>query len=294
MKIFRTFPSISCDRAAIGSFDGVHLGHRKLLEGVSAVITFDPLPSVYFHRIKENQHLLTTSERLAHLQKAGVDVVVLLPFTKDLVEISPEQFLSALTGSMRIRTLVMGKDFSIGKNAAGTPDVLSKIGASFGFETEVIDDVFVDGEKVSSTRIRELLLEGNVSAANGMLGYPYAVENEIIHGDARGRTLGYPTVNVQFPVEQLVLPNGVYASRITVSEKTYSAITYVGNRPTFSVKMPGIFTETHLLEGGNDFYGEEAKIEFIGRIRGEIVFPDAETLTAQIGRDIETAKKLLQ
>lgn len=289
--------------AAIGAFDGLHRGHCHILGNTvryarenglsSAAILFDPLPAQFFGRIGANDRLLLREEQEQRLYDLGIDRVVFLPFTDQLMNLSPEEFLSALLETLHTVRLFMGTDFSIGKNREGNSEVLSTLGKRLGFTTEVIGKDVMDGDVISSSRIRALLHAGKTSAADRLLGYPFFFSGPIIHGEARGRKLGFPTLNVKIPKGKLILPNGVYAVNAVIDGVQYASVTNVGVRPTFGLESKGIVVESFLLDAAGDFYGETAKLEFIEMLRGEKRFDSAEALKEQIGRDIVRAKETL-
>lgn len=302
MRIFRDFDSYdnrALTAAAIGAFDGVHMGHRQLLAAVTgsdcapAVITFDPLPSVFFGRLPENRQILTTEERLDRLSTAGIGSVILLPFNEALASMSAEEFISRLCAAVSLKKLVMGCDFTIGRGRKGNPERLRALGKEHGYEVEVIPDVEADGEEVSSTRIRALLTAGEVARANRLLGYEFGFGGKVMHGFGRGRELGYPTLNLAYPDGKTLLPRGVYATQVGIGGERYPAVTNIGICPTFESTDEHLTVESHLLAEVSDLYGKEARLSFVQRLRDEVCFPDPAALAAQIRRDIEQAKNIL-
>lgn len=295
--------SLPASAAAIGAFDGLHLGHRHILSGTadyaaskgiaSAAILFDPLPSQFFGRLDSTQRLLLPYEQQEMIASFGITRTFILPFTQALADLSAEEFLRELQRKLHCEKLFMGEDFSIGKGRSGDPSVITKLGEALGFTTEVIPKDVMDGEVISSTRIRALLESGKTEQANRLLGYPFFFSSEIIHGAARGRRIGFPTLNTRIPAEKIKLPNGVYAVYVTVDGKKYPSVTNIGVRPTFGLEDQGIFVESHLLDAGGDFYGKSAKLEFIKMLRAEIRFNSAEELHEQISRDIQSARRIL-
>ena len=288
--------------AAIGAFDGLHLGHCHILGNTvryarenglsSAAILFDPLPSQFFGRIGANERLLLREEQETKLHEMGVEHVIFLPSTERLMNLSPEEFLSLMQDSLHVKRLFMGTDFSLGKGRTGTSAVLAAIGKSLGYTVEVIEKDEMDGDVISSTRIRSLLHAGEISAANRLLGYDFFFSGPIIHGEARGRKLGFPTLNVKIPEAKLILPNGVYAVHAAIDGENYAAVTNVGVRPTFGLEEKGIVVESFLLNAVGNFYGETAHLEFVEMLRPEIRFDSAEALKEQINRDIARAEKI--
>lgn len=286
--------------AAIGAFDGIHLGHQHILKATvdfarkhgltSVAILFDPLPSQFFGIISPNHRILLRNEQEEMLQRIGIEKIIVLHFTQDLADLSPEEFLETMQRSIHCQKLFMGEDFTIGKNKRGNAETLSKLGKIYGFSTEVIPKDTSEGSVISSTRIRKLLLDGKVEDANRLLGYPFFFVGKIIHGDARGRKLGFPTLNVRIPEGKLQLPNGVYAVKNTIDGICYNSVTNIGVRPTFGLEDKGVFVESFLLDVTGDFYGEESRLEFLQMLRPEIRFENADALREQVSRDIKRAK----
>lgn len=296
-------PLNSQSAAAIGAFDGLHRGHCHILGSTvryarenglrSAAILFDPLPAQFFGRLGADERLLLREEQDQRLYELGIDRAIVLPFTDQLMNLSPEEFLSAMTERLHTVRLFMGTDFSLGKNREGNAEVLTSLGEKLGFTTEVIGKDVLDGDVISSTRIRALLHEGKVSAADRLLGYSFFFSGPIIHGNARGRKLGFPTLNVKIPQGKLILPNGVYAVHAVIDGVRYAAVTNVGVRPTFGLERKGIVVESFLLDAGGDFYGETAKLEFVEMLREEKRFDSADALKEQITKDIVRAEQIL-
>lgn len=288
---------------SIGAFDGLHLGHCHILKNTvdyarnhgltAAAILFDPLPSQFFGRLGPNDRILLRDEQEQRLHDLGIERVIILPFSRLLADLSPEAFLDSMQQVLHCRRLFMGADFSLGKNRAGNAAVLSKMGKERGFTTEIIDKDFLDGDVISSTRIRGLLREGKLREADRLLGYPFFFSGEVIHGDARGRKLGFPTLNVKIPEGKLTLPNGVYAVYNYINGMKYASVTNIGVRPTFGLDDKGVFVESYLLNMSGNFYGDTARLEFIEMLRPEIRFESAEALGAQIQKDIKRAEQIL-
>ncbi len=289
--------------AAIGAFDGLHLGHRHILTETkqyaekedleAAVILFDPLPAQFFGRIGPDQRLLLREEQEEMLKSFGADRIIVLPFTKEIADLHPEEFIAAMQNSLHCERLFMGDDFSLGKNRAGNPASLSALGKIWHFGVEVIKKDIMDGDIISSTRIRSLLLSGHIPEANRLLGYPFFFSNRIIHGEARGRKLGFPTLNVKIPAGKLQLPNGVYAVNNIIDGKRYPSVTNIGVRPTFGLEEKGVFVESYLLNESGNFYEKSTRLEFIEMLRPEIRFGSADALREQINNDITRAKQIL-
>ena len=289
---------------SIGAFDGLHLGHCHILretveyalaQGLtSAAILFDPLPSQYFGKIGPNDRILLRSEQETRLHELGIERTIFLPFSRSIADLSPEAFIDAMQQVLHCKRLFMGEDFSLGKNRSGNAEVLAAMGKDKGFTTKVIEKDVLDGDVISSTRIRALLHAGKLCEADKLLGYPFFFSGPIIHGDARGRKLGFPTLNVKIPEGKLALSNGVYAVNAVIDGVRYASVTNVGVRPTFGLEDKGVVAEAFLLNAAGNFYGENAKLEFIEMLREERRFDSAEALKEQISRDIGQAEKILK
>lgn len=288
--------------AAIGAFDGLHLGHQHILKNTvsyarqnhltPAAILFNPLPSQFFGSLGANERLLLRSEQEAKLKELGIERIVVLPFSKAIANLSADGFLAAMQSALHAERLFMGSDFSIGKDREGTPDVLTGLGKKHGFSVEIIEKDILDGDVISSTRIRSLLHEGQIPQANRLLGYSFFFSGSIIHGEARGRKLGFPTLNVKIPEGKLVLSNGVYAVCTILDGVAHASVTNIGVRPTFGLENKGIIVESFMLHTHGSFYGENAELRFVEKLRDEIRFDSAEALKAQINRDIERAEDI--
>ena len=288
---------------AIGAFDGIHLGHQHILrntvayarqEGLdSYAVLFDPLPSQFFGRLGMDQRILLPDEQKEMLEHLGITKTLILPFTAEIADLPAESFLERMQSVLHCRKLFMGEDFSLGKGRTADPAVITKLGEKLNYKTEVIPKDIMDGEVISSTRIRSLLNSGRVEEANRLLGYPFFFSGETIHGAARGRKLGFPTLNISIPPEKTRLPNGVYAVNVLVDGQKYASVTNIGVRPTFETDDRGTLAEAFLLNAAGDFYGKTIRLEFIKMLREEIRFPSAEALKEQISRDIRNAEELL-
>jgi riboflavin kinase/FMN adenylyltransferase len=279
-------------RVAVGMFDGVHLGHRKVIAGSDTVLTFDPHPAsvVAPHAAPK---LLTTLERKAQLVAGlGVEELVVIPFDREFASRSAQSFIDdVLVGTLGATHVAVGENFRFGHKAQGDPELLS---SDTRFETRVEPLLEVDGEIVSSSHIRGLLLGGAVEYADQLLGTPFMVTGGVVAGDKRGRRLGFPTANV-IPPEGFVCPgHGVYACRVGTtgpdgSRQAYAAAVNVGVRPMF-VTGRGELIEAYLLDFDGDLYGTTVQIEFLKRLRGEKRFPTIDALVEQMGRDVEDTR----
>ena len=271
---------------AVGTFDGVHLGHREVIRGSETVLTFDPHP-VSVVAPQHTPKLLTTLERKAELVASlGVEELIVIPFDADFAKRSAEDFIDdVLVGALGAAQVAIGENFRFGHKAQGDPRLLAADGR---FQTVVHPLLEVDGEIVSSSHIRGLLLAGEVAEANELLGSPFELIGEVVHGDERGRELGFPTANL-VPDEALACPgHGVYAC---LADGRPSAVS-IGVRPTFQTGR-GELIEAFILDFDGDLYASRLRLEFLERLRGERRFATREALIEQMQRDVERTRGLL-
>jgi len=286
---------------AIGVFDGVHLGHRALIahlvrgareQQASAVAaTFDPLPIQVLAPGAPASGLSDMSERVKLLREAGADAVVVFRFDEAFARLSADEFVDRVRGACDIRRIVVGPDFHFGRRAEGDCDKLRDRGKRDGFTVDVVTPIEIDGAIVSSTRIRNLLLAGNVEAAARLLGRPYTLRGRVVHGAKRGRALGFPTINLALPKERLLPRDGIYAMWAEMGEGRFKAAASLGVRPTFGGGERVL--EAYLLDFSGEAYGEEVEVAFVKRLRDEIAFASPAELSAQIARDVEQTKGAL-
>jgi riboflavin kinase / FMN adenylyltransferase len=272
-------------RVAVGEFDGVHLGHREVIAGSDTVLTFEPHP-LRVVRPEAAPKLLTSLEVKAELiAELGVDELVVVPFDDGFAQQSPHAFIDeVLVDSLGATHVAVGENFRFGHRASGDATLLA---ADERFRTRVVPLVEVDGEVVSSSHIRGLILSGDVEHANRFLGRPFQVRGEVVAGDRRGRTLGFPTANL-VPDEGLVCPgHGVYVAR---AGDTCSAVN-VGVRPTFGTGR-AVLIEAYLLDREVDLYGQTLRVEFLRRLRGERRFESVEALVEQMHLDVQRTREL--
>ena len=274
---------------AVGEFDGVHIGHREVIRGSDTVLTFEPHPRAVVAPDSAPK-LLTTLEIKADLVAAlGVRELVVIPFDGSFAAQSPQEFIDhVLVEQLGARRVSVGEDFRFGHRARGDAALLQ---AQDAFETRVARMVELDGSVVSSTHIRGLIGAGDVEAAARFLGAPFQMRGTVVHGDKRGRTLGYPTANL-VPDPRLVVPDhGVYACRARVDGVERAAAVNVGVRPTFKTGR-GLLVEAFLLDFEGDLYGQTLALEFLSRLRGEKRFDSAEALIEQMDRDVEQTRQV--
>jgi riboflavin kinase / FMN adenylyltransferase len=277
-------------RVAVGTFDGVHLGHREVIRGADTVVTFDPHPAAVVAP-GGAPRLLTTLERKTELiAELGVEELVVIPFDAEFASRSAQSFIDdVLVGALRAEHVSVGENFRFGHKAAGDQTLLR---ADDRFQTRVTALLEVDGEVVSSSHIRGLVLGGAVEYADTLLGAPFTVTGEVVQGDQRGRTLGFPTANL-VPQDGYVVPgHGVYACRAqTADGVVHVAATNVGVRPMF-VTGRGELIEAFLVDFDGDLYGSQLRVEFLKRLRGEKRFESVEALIEQMGRDVEETRAI--
>ncbi len=285
----------------IGAFDGIHLGHVRLISetcvaaarigGQSAVMTFEPHPARVLRPASERRCLTTLDERVQRIEALGIDHLFILRFDPALASIPAESFMEQICQVMDLRELWIGPDFRLGAGGRGTAKVLAEIGRRLGYTVHHVERVYQGDQPVSSTSIREMLAEGAVEAAAQLLGRLFEVRGEVVHGDHRGRTIGIPTANVAVPGDHVLPADGVYACRVYLPDEVEGrpAVTNIGVRPTFGEQRHTV--EAHLLDWSGDLYEEVVGVEFVRRLRGEQRFNGIEALLAQIHADIAAARE---
>jgi riboflavin kinase/FMN adenylyltransferase len=303
---------------AIGKFDGVHSGHRAVIDrarvdaaaaGARVVaVTFDRNPLALLRPEICPASLVGAGQKLQLLADTGVDATLMLTFDRQLADLGAREFVEhVLVGALGVRIVLVGADFRFGRGGAGNPELLRELGAEFGFEVDVIDDVRAidEGRRVSSTWVRELLTEGDVAGAARLLGRPHAVRGEVVHGLKRGRELGFPTANLAADLEGFVPAEGVYAGWLIDagaegdgalqprSSVRYPAAISVGTNPTFDdIDVPQV--EAYVLDETDlDLYGHVVDVEFVERIRGMVAFEGVEPLIAQMTDDVAQVRREL-
>lgn len=288
----------------IGVFDGVHLGHQKLIrelttgahaQGAPAVvISFFPHPAEVLRGPLGAFYLTNPEEKSDLLASLGVDILITHPFTKETSLTSARDFVLQLRSHLGLRNLIVGHDFALGHNREGTLPVLRSLGSELGFEVHPFEAVSLNGEIVSSSHIRNLLQAGDVQTAARFLGRPYSLSGHVVGGAKRGRQLGIPTANLSLWEQRLIPALGIYVNWATVGNRRWGAVTSIGVRPTFEDGGPTPVIEAHLLDyDGGEFYGKEVKLDFLARLRPEERFDRVEDLVDQIHRDIEAGRVVL-
>ena len=282
----------------IGNYDGLHLGHRRIIErvkeraqvmgGTSMLMTFHPHPLTIL-RPETCVGLITPlSVKKRLIEEAGIDVLVVVPFTEGFRLITPEAYVSnILVGKLGVKGLIVGYDFRFGRGGAGNVDDLLMLSSHYDYFFEVQGAITLDGEKVGSNRIRKMIKEGDVEKAGRHLGRPHMIEGRVVKGDSRGRGIGFPTVNLQTDFE-LIPKRGVYVTEAEFGGKRLPAVTNIGYNPTFDGKTLSI--ETYILDFSGELYGQEIVLYFMQRVRDEIKFASVEDLIERIRADVETAR----
>lgn len=283
----------------IGNYDGLHLGHRRIIEriklkareqkGTSMLMTFHPHPLTILKPEKFVGLITPLHVKRRLIEEAGIDVLFIIPFTDEFHLISPESFVdSLLMEKLGIKGLIVGYDFRFGKGGKGNVEYLASKSTEYGFFFEIQAAITLDGEKVGSNRIRKIIQDGDVGKARAQLGRPYMIEGTVIKGDGRGRTIGFPTINLKsdFP---LIPKRGVYISMVEIDGKKFSSVTNIGYNPTFDGQ--GLTIETYILDFSQDLYGREIVLYFLNRIRDEVKFSSVDELKGNIWKDVETARE---
>ena len=288
---------------AIGAFDGVHRGHQALVGDmvqrahsvgrVAVVLTFYPHPSVVLRGRRPSFYISTPEEKAARLAELGVNAVVTHPFNLEVSHITATDFVERLVTQARLTELWCGDDFALGYQRQGDVTFLRAEGEKRGFTVQIVQPSLIDGEVISSTRIRQALRDGAVEQVTRFLGHPFRLPGEVVEGAKRGRTIGIPTANLAVWEERAIPAVGVYACRAHTPGGAHQAVVNIGFRPTFNSTEPKLTIEAHLLDFTSDLYGSTVTLEFIAHLRPEIKFSGIEALVAQIKSDIESARKIL-
>lgn len=286
----------------IGNFDGVHLGHQALLANLirlarqddtrSVLLSFSPNPKVFFSGEK-GFYLSTPGEKTALLSRLGIDDVLIIAFEQKLANMVATDFMAELTRRINLKGFVVGEDFVFGHNRQGTTEVLAEFCEKQGIPFVVFPELMMDGEPVSSTRIRRALNDGKVDEARRLLGRPYAMCAKVISGEQIGKSIGVPTGNLELGPDKFLPKRGVYATIAHLREKDYPAVTNVGVRPTFS-EQEIVSVETLILDFNDDIYGEELRVEFIQCLRPEQKFDSVQALTQQIEKDKLITRRIFE
>jgi riboflavin kinase/FMN adenylyltransferase len=285
---------------AIGTFDGVHLGHQQVIrqavadarqhEGLAVVVTFDRHPNSIVAPDRVPPQIYSQPQKLRALASLGADATLVIPFTREFSALPAEDFIRVLVAQLApVQSICVGSSFVFGRKRSGDVALLQRLGAELGFDVHGLAAVALDGEMVSSTRIREALRAGEINRASQMLGREYALAGLVTHGDEMGRKLGFPTANLDVR-GLLVPPSGVYAAHASVAGTRHRAAVNIGLRPTLASPVPELRVEAHLLNFQGDLYDQEMELTFVAKLRDEQKFPSLDELRAQITRDVAAAR----
>jgi riboflavin kinase/FMN adenylyltransferase len=285
----------------IGVFDGVHAGHRYLLEKLkqrsakknllSGVVTFNPHPQSVLYPRNQLPGLSNLEDRVRAFQELGIKIVAVLTFTAQVAQLSARDFMSLVKKQLRMRGIMVGPDFALGINREGNIDLLRAMGREMEFSVEVIPSYIINGEVVSSTLIRRVLAQGDMRKVVGLMGRYFQLVGKVITSDKRGRILGFPTANLDIKPQQALPGNGIYATIAQVDGEQFYSATNIGIRPTFGEGEKTV--ETHLLNYKGDLYGKDMRLEFVQKLRDEQRFPSSKELKAQIERDVREVETIL-
>ena len=287
----------------VGKFDGIHRGHNLLTKKLvgyakkhglcSVAVTFDISP-----RIKINgdagKNIITSAERVMLLEREGVDTLLELEFTDELMSMEPEAFIKLLCDRLNMSHIICGTDFTYGYMGRGDTKLLKTLSAEYGFSVDVVEKIKSDSRDISSSYVREELVKGHIEEANSLLGYNYFVYGEVVHGNHIGTGMEMPTINIIPTSDKLLPPNGVYVSRVVLPEASLFGVTNLGLKPTIDEDVKKLSLETHILDYSGDLYGENVMIEFLKYLRPERKFADLFELSGQIKKDILEARRFSQ
>lgn len=305
MQIERELAQVTPDSDSvltIGVFDGVHKGHRQLLDVltseaaargfVSGVITFRNHPDSIFRTDFRPQYITSLDKRIRLMKDCGVDFVLPVTFDREMATLRAEDFAGLLQQKLRMRGLIVGPDFAMGHKREGDIEMLTALGSKMGFTVQKVDLMVNGGKAVRSTQIRQAIASGDISAASEMLGRHFSLSGKVGQGEKRGRELGFPTANLDVPPDMAVPANGIYATFAYVDGQRYMAATSIGTRPTFN--GIGRTIEAFLLEFDSDLYNRPVRLEFVQRLRDELKFDDVEALLDQMNIDVQQTREILQ
>ena len=288
----------------IGSFDGIHLGHQKIIDNLvkgakingapSIVITFYPHPAVCIRNITDPYYLTSPEEKDQILSKLGVNSILTIHFDHTISQLSPRDFISTLHRQLKFSCLLVGYDFHLGADREGSLKILKYLGDKMGFCVRAIKPLQKQSKPISSSAIRSALKKGDLSTANTLLGYPYSSEGIVIPGDGRGKHIGIPTANLSVWKKKLLPSEGVYAAFININKKRFPAVVSIGFRPTFYEIPEQQTIEAHILNFSDQIYEKQVKLQFISRLRDEKKFGSVKELIQQVRKDISDAEEALR
>ncbi|WP_176696974.1 bifunctional riboflavin kinase/FAD synthetase [Candidatus Kryptonium thompsonii] len=289
----------------VGVFDGVHIAHQEILRRMkeeklktgarTVLVTFDPHPQEVLHPNEKFYILTTIDERIELLSDYDLDIIFVVNFTPEFSNITAEEFCKEIMlGRIGLRKVIVGYNHAFGKNREGNPEKLKGFGEKYGFEVELIPQLLVENNPVSSSKIRSILNEGNVRLASKLLGRYYFINGVVVKGSGRGKELGIPTANIEpISLRKLMPKNGVYVVRVTIDRKHYFGLMNIGYRPTFELDSERV-AEVNIFDFDEEIYFKHIKVEFIDRLRDEMKFPTPRELVEQIERDKKDAVKLIE
>lgn len=304
MEIIKDINQIKWENTAItiGKFDGIHIGHQKLLHKVlsakgngctSVVFTFDRFPGKMFSG-EERFFLTSEEEKQEFMRELGMDYYVMFPFTKETAAMEPEKFFSEiLVGTMKVKELYVGRNFRFGKDRKGDVTLLKELAGQYGVSFEAIEKETYQGDVVSSSRIRDLVLDGEMENVTAMLGRAYTVSGPVIHGKRLGRTIGFPTINLSIPDGKIRPKSGVYCSKVRIEGNEFFGITNIGTKPTVQ-EEPVYGAETFLLECNENLYEKKVVIELLHYVREEQKFSSLDELMQQLERDKQYSRTFFE
>ena len=308
MEVVRNINKIVKDPNSIvtvGVFDGVHIAHQEILRRMkeeklktgarTVLVTFDPHPQEVLHPNEKFYILTTIDERIELLSDYDLDIIFVVNFTPEFSNITAEEFCKEIMlGRIGLRKVIVGYNHAFGKNREGNPEKLKGFGEKYGFEVELIPQLLVENNPVSSSKIRSILNEGNVRLASKLLGRYYFINGVVVKGSGRGKELGIPTANIEpISLRKLMPNNGVYVVRVTIDRKHYFGLMNIGYRPTFELDSERV-AEVNIFDFDEEIYFKHIKVEFIDRLRDEMKFPTPRELVEQIERDKKDAVKLIE
>ncbi len=288
----------------VGKFDGIHRGHSLLTKKLvgyakkqdmkSVAITFDVSPRIRLFDPNDglDKNIITADERAMLLEREGVDAILELEFTDELMSMEPEDFIKMLFEKCNMRHIICGTDFTFGHFGKGDVKLLKKLSKQMGFSVDIVEKIKSDSRDISSTFVREEVFAGRIERANSLLGYNYFIYGKVIHGNHIGTGMDMPTINMMPPSDKLLPPNGVYASRIEVSGMKLFGVTNLGMKPTIDEKFKKLSLETHILDYSGDLYGEKVMVEFLKYLRPERKFSNLAQLSEQVKKDILQARRV--
>jgi len=308
MKIYHNineFKAVKNAVVTIGTFDGVHLGHRKIIErlkeladecgGETVILTFFPHPRMILHPEDESLKLINTiHEKASLLEQLGIDHLIITPFSRDFSNQSPEAYIrDVLVNTIGTKKIVIGYDHRFGKDRAGNFDDLLKLSTTYGYDVIEIPEQDINDVAVSSTLIRDALLNGAIELANNFLGYPFFITGKVGRGDQIGRTIGYPTANIMIEESYKLIPDdGIFSAKVIVGGVSHKGMAYIGSRPTINGITRNI--EVNIFDFDTEIYGEEISMQFFNYVRGDVKFDGLDALKIQLAKDRDDVLALLR